>query len=81
MSKEEVLAEIKKIMADNFEIQPDKVTMDANVVTDLDLDSIDATDIVVELQRRLNCRFTHEDFKSVKTVGDIVNIVAGKLDR
>ncbi len=80
MTKEEILEILKQIIEKNFEIEPDKVSMESNIVQDLDLDSIDATDMVVELQRRLQCRFTHEDFKAVKTVGDIVNIVASKIE-
>lgn len=80
MTKEEILEILKQIIEKNFEIEPDKVSMESNIVQDLDLDSIDATDMVVELQRRLQCRFTHEDFKTVRTVGDIVNIVAAKIE-
>jgi acyl carrier protein len=80
MSKEEILEILKQIIQKNFEIEPEKVSMESNVVKDLDLDSIDATDMVVELQRKLQCRFTHEDFKSVKTIGDIVNIVTAKIE-
>ncbi len=80
MTKEEILEILKQIIEKNFEIEPDKVSVESNIVQDLDLDSIDATDMVVELQRRLQCRFTHEDFKTVKTVGDIVNIVASKIE-
>jgi acyl carrier protein len=80
MTKEEILEILKQIIEKNFEIEPDKVSVESNIVQDLDLDSIDATDMVVELQRRLQCRFTHEDFKAVKTVGDIVNIVASKIE-
>ncbi len=78
MTREEILAEIRRIMETNFDIAPDRVQEGSNVVTDLDLDSIDATDIVVELQRTLDCRFTPEDFRGVKTVGDMVNVVISK---
>ena len=80
MTKEEILEILKQIIEKNFELEPDKVSMESNIVQDLDLDSIDATDMVVELQRKLQCRFTHEDFKTVRTVGDIVNIVAAKIE-
>ena len=72
--------ELKRIMSENFEIEADSITMDSNIVQDLDLDSIDAIDLIAEIQKILNCRFNAEDFKAVKTVGDIVRTVCAKVN-
>ncbi|MEE1286260.1 MAG: acyl carrier protein [Ruminobacter sp.] len=80
MTKEELLVEIKQILSDIFDVEEDKVTMEANIVTDLDLDSIDAIDMVAELQRRCKCRFSAEDFKSVKTIGDVIDVIVAKIE-
>ena len=79
MTESEVFDELKKIVVENFEADPASVTMDANIVTDLDLDSIDAIDMVAELQKKLGCRFSAEDFKAVKTIGDIVRVIVSKV--
>lgn len=79
MTESEIFEEMKKIVAENFEIEPEKITMDSNIVTDLDMDSIDAIDMVAELQKKLGCRFSAEDFKAVKTIGDIVRVISGKV--
>ena len=79
MTESEVFEELKKIVVENFEADPASVTMDANIVTDLDLDSIDAIDMVAELQKKLGCRFSAEDFKAVKTIGDIVRVIVSKV--
>ncbi|WP_294462201.1 acyl carrier protein [uncultured Ruminobacter sp.] len=79
MTESEIFEELKKIVAENFEIEPEKITMDSNIVTDLDMDSIDAIDMVAELQKKLGCRFSAEDFKAVKTIGDIVRVISGKV--
>ena len=79
MTENEVFEELKKIIADNFEIDPAQVTRESNIVTDLDLDSIDAIDMVAELQKKVGCRLSAEDFKSVKTVGDIIKVVADRI--
>ncbi|MGN1392490.1 MAG: acyl carrier protein [Succinivibrionaceae bacterium] len=81
VTKEHVFEEMKKILAENFEIEPTNVSYDSNVVTDLDLDSIDALDMVAEVQRRVGCRLTAEDFKSVKTIGDIVDVIIAKANQ
>ncbi|WP_294493815.1 acyl carrier protein [uncultured Ruminobacter sp.] len=79
MTESEIFEELKKIVAENFEIEPEKITMDSNIITDLDMDSIDAIDMVAELQKKLGCRFSAEDFKAVKTIGDIVRVISGKV--
>jgi acyl carrier protein len=78
MTKEDILNALTKILEENFEIDAKVVTYDANLVTDLDLDSIDAIDMIAELQRNVGCRFTADDFKLVKTVGDVVNVIYEK---
>ena len=79
MTESEIFEELKTIVAENFEIEPEKITMDSNIVTDLDMDSIDAIDMVAELQKKLGCRFSAEDFKAVKTIGDIVRVISSKV--
>lgn len=79
MTKEEILNTLKCILEENFELDPATVTMDSNIVTDLDLDSIDAIDMIAEVQRNVKCRFTADDFKQVKTIGDIVNVIFTKI--
>ncbi len=80
MTETELFEELKKIMAENFELDPEKITMDANIVTDLDLDSIDAIDMIAELQKRAGCRLTADNFKSVKTVGDVVKVIMERVN-
>lgn len=71
-SREELLDKLTEYFEELFEIPPDKVTLDARLVEDLDLDSIDAVDLVVKLQELTGRRITPEVFKSVRTVGDVV---------
>lgn len=80
MTKDEVIEKLKLIMQENFDIDPTSVTADSNIVTDLDLDSIDAIDMVAEVQRDLNCRLTAEDFKAVRTIGDIAEVISNRIN-
>lgn len=75
MTSEEIFAQVKEVIAKNFEIDPNEITMESNIVTDLDLDSIDAIDMLTSLQRNLSIRLTPSDFKSVKTIKDIVDVI------
>ncbi|HIV54539.1 MAG TPA: acyl carrier protein [Candidatus Anaerobiospirillum stercoravium] len=75
MEKEEILAEIKSLLVKQFELEEEQITPEANLFTDLDLDSIDAIDMVVFLQKKTGKKFSPEQFKTVRTVNDVVEVV------
>lgn len=75
MNDEQILARLKTILAESFEIDPAKVTMETQLFTDLDLDSIDAVDLAIKLQEMTGKRIKPEDFKTVRSVGDVVATV------
>ncbi len=68
----EIYNKIVSVLEELFEIDPGKVTPNAHLYTDLDIDSIDAIDLVVELKKVTGKKIQPEDFKSVRTVQDIV---------
>jgi len=75
-TKEEIFQEIRDFLVNDFECPPDKVKPEALIVDDLDLDSIDAVDLVVRLQQKTGIKVTAEDFKSIRTLGDVVDVIA-----
>jgi acyl carrier protein len=79
MSKDEIFVQIVEILHDMFEIDKARVTPEANLYTDLDIDSIDAVDLVVRLKEMTGKRLQPEVFKSVRTVQDVVNALADLL--
>jgi acyl carrier protein len=64
-----------------FELDKAKITPQANLYTDLDIDSIDAVDLAVKLKQLTGKRLQPDVFKSVRTVQDIVNALEGLLAR
>ncbi len=71
-SREEIFEKLKTILADDFEIAPEKLTLDANLFEDLELDSIDAVDLAVKLQEFTERKISPENFKQIRTVNDVV---------
>lgn len=71
-SREEIFEKLKTILVDDFEIAPDKLTLEANLFEDLELDSIDAVDLAVKLQEFTNKKISPENFKQIRTVNDVV---------
>lgn len=79
MEREEIFKELRSYLMELFEIPPEQITLDAHLRDDLDLDSIDAVDLIVKLQERTRVRIDPEQFKSVRTVGDVVERVHDAL--
>ena len=75
MTREELFSKIKQVLINDFEIDEEKITPEANIVTDLDLDSIDAVEMIVKMKPYLNGKIEPEVFKSVRTVQDVVNVL------
>ena len=69
---EQILERLKAILAERFEIDPARVNADANLFSDLDLDSIDAVDLAIKLQEFTGKRIKPDEFKTVRTVGDVI---------
>ncbi|WP_018996633.1 acyl carrier protein [Hirschia maritima] len=75
MNKEEAFAEIRKNLIEIFEIPEDDIKQDAKLMDDLGLDSIDAVDMMVQLQETTGQKVSPEQFENVVTVDDLVALV------
>ncbi len=74
-TRDEIFNTIKEILTTDFDCDEAKIKMESNLVEDLDLDSIDAVDLVVKLQGIINRKVDPEDFKQIKTLQDVVDAV------
>lgn len=74
-SRAATFAQVRKTLIELFELDADDITPEARLYEDLDIDSIDAVDLVVELKRYTGKRLNPEDFKSVRTIDDVVSAV------
>ena len=71
-SKEDIFNKLCTILEEEFEIEKSLLSKDANLFTDLDLDSVDAVDLAVRLQQFTDKRISPEEFKQIKTLEDVV---------
>ena len=78
-SKEQIFEEIKNILVEEMEINEDSITLESNLFEDLDLDSIDAVDIAVRMQKFTDKKLPPEEFKKIRTINDVVDAVYGLL--
>ena len=77
MDKDAAYALISGLLSELFEIDPIQISPEANLYQDLDIDSIDAVDLAVEFKKRTGRQLTPEEFKKIRTVNDIVEVVCG----
>lgn len=73
MTRDDILSRIVEILQHNFDIDAERVTVDARLSDDLDIDSIDAVDLIVQLRPLTEQRLTPDAFKLVRTIGDVVD--------
>jgi acyl carrier protein len=78
-SREELLETLRGYLNELFEVDPETVTLESRLSEDLDLDSIDAVDLIVKLQELTGDRIKPDEFKSVRTVEDVIDRVCSVL--
>ena len=75
MDKQAIFEKLKAALIEDFEMDDAKVTPEARLYEDLELDSIDAVDLIVKLKSFLPTNIDPEVFKTVRTVQDVVDAI------
>jgi acyl carrier protein len=71
---------VRNIIADQLEIDDvESITMDTSLMNDLDADSLDAVEIMMELEDEFNLTIPDEDAEKFKNIGDIVRYIENKI--
>lgn len=70
--QQEIYQQISGLLVSLFECDAADITPDARLYEDLELDSIDAVDMIVHLQKKTGKKIKPEEFKTVRTVQDVV---------
>lgn len=81
MSKDQLQAWVVNLLAEMFELDKAELTAESNLYADLDIDSIDAVDLAVKLKQLTGQRLQPEVFKTIRTIGDVVEALAGKTEQ
>ena len=79
MNRAEILDEISGTLVEMFQLDPKIVTLEARLVEDLDLDSIDAVDMAAKVQELTGQRLAEDDLRGLRTVEDLVVVVERML--
>jgi acyl carrier protein len=77
MSREQLFTWVADLLAEMFELERAELTLQSNLYAELDIDSIDAVDLAVKLKQMTGKGLQPEVFKSIRTIGDVVDALAG----
>ena len=81
VTEQQIFDELKKVLTETFEIEADKIVPNAKIYEDLDIDSIDAVDLLVKLQPFIGTKkITPAAFKSVRTIGDLTKTLTALIN-
>jgi acyl carrier protein len=80
VSKNDIAVVLSKYLQDLFDLPTEKLIPNASLSEDLDLDSIDAVDLVVKLQEYTGRKISPSEFKSVRTIGDVVDKIYAQVN-
>tara|TARA_R110000782_G_scaffold18554_11_gene50929 strand:- start:621 stop:857 length:237 start_codon:yes stop_codon:yes gene_type:complete len=76
MDTENLYLKIRDILVEQFDVEESSVTMDANLYEELEIDSIDAVDLLVQLKEVTGRKIAPETFKEVRTIRDVLDAIA-----
>ncbi len=71
----EIEEKVKAIIVDKLGVDKNEVTMEANFSTDLNADSLDTVDLIMEIEKAFNITIPEEETQNIATVGDAVRFV------
>lgn len=78
--RQAIFEQVREILAGEFELDPDDITMEVHLYQELGLDSIDAVDLIVKVQELVGRKIDPETFKQVRTVEDVVVAIENLLE-
>lgn len=79
MTREEVLARIRKVVAEQLGIEESKITEDADFRKDLGADSLDLVELIMTFEEEFGGEISDEDAQKIATVGDAVDYILSRL--
>ena len=80
MSKEEIIEKVNEFLVEEFEVEEDAISPEADLKNTLDLDSLDYVDLVVEIESNFGFKVKPEDFIGIATFQDFYDYIINKVE-
>ena len=79
ITQDDIFNKIKEVLVEEFEVNPDDITLKANLFTDLELDSLDAIDLMVTLDKELEIEIKTETMQDMRTIEDVCDFIKSAM--
>jgi len=79
VEREKIFQELKNILKDTVTVEEEEITMESDLVNDLNLDSFDLVDLALSVEQVFGFEFSDEQLQQIKTVKDVVDIIESNL--
>ncbi len=70
-----VFEKVRNILAEQLDVEEEKITMDSMIADDLGADSLDVVDLLMSLEDEFEIEIPDEEIENIKTVGNLVNYI------
>ena len=74
-----IFEKLSALIAEQFNVDVDSITMDTSFEDDLNADSVDIVDLSMALEEEFSIKFNSEDFTKIQTVGDVIATIERKV--
>ncbi len=75
-----IFDKMKEILASQLDADPEAMTMDTNIGTDLGADSLDVVEMLMSIEDEFGIEIPDEDIEKLRTIGDVVDYIAAKTE-
>ncbi len=79
MTREEILDEVKKLIADSMRVEIDEIKEDSKFIDDLGADSLDIAELVMAMETKFDIEIPDDDAQKIRTVGEAVDYLQSRL--
>jgi acyl carrier protein len=80
ITKETIFARMRKLLVEVFELDEGRISLDSHIYKDLDLDSLDAVELAVNLGTETGIVLQEEDLRAIRTIADAVDIIYQRMN-
>ena len=74
-----VFEKVRELICEQLELDEDRITMDTDIMDDLEAESLDIVDLIMSLEDEYGIEMPDEEVENIKTIGDVVRYIEDNI--